>query len=86
MMFVPFCPAQLLQSRQLICQLGRLVDQDRQVLGANPILFSPVFKRDQGHIIGTTFAVNAIRLLFTHFYSVFLFLDPIRLCRRGAPV
>lgn len=46
-------------SRQLPCQLGWFMDQDGQVLRADPGLAAPVFQAQQGDFIRIVLAVQA---------------------------
>jgi hypothetical protein len=65
---------QVLSSWQLARQSGRLVDQDRQVLGADVKRLVAVNDPDQGDFSAGPFAVQAVRLVFWHSFP-FVFLD-----------
>jgi hypothetical protein len=46
-----FGGADVLQAWQLVSQLGGLVDQDGQVLRANPASIASILDLDQGHVV-----------------------------------
>jgi len=50
---------QVLEPGQVRRKLGRLVDQDGEVLRADPVLLAPVLKLDQGDLVVGALAVQA---------------------------
>ena len=48
-------------ARQLVCQLLRLVDQDREMLRADPALFPLVIELNEGRVVTRLVAIQAGR-------------------------
>ena len=51
---------------QLIGQLNRFMDQNRQVLGANPILFSLILEKQQWDVLITLTTIDTGVGMFSH--------------------
>jgi hypothetical protein len=63
---VTFGSAQVSRSRQLICKLGGFMNQDWQMLGADPQVFASIVYCNQGDFVGVAFAIKAVRLVGGH--------------------
>jgi hypothetical protein len=58
--------SQILCARQLIGQLRRFVDQDREMLWTDKELFTLILDRDQGDLVTSLLAVQTDGLGFSH--------------------
>jgi hypothetical protein len=59
-------------TRQIRRQLSRLVDQDRQVLRADPMLLGAELEQDERDFVAGALAIQADWRLFGHMASEFI--------------
>ena len=62
---------ELVHIRKFIHQLKGSVDQDRKVLGADPVFAALIKKDHQGNVFVTPIAMNtSISLIFCHYFHL----------------
>ena len=65
-----FLICQVLRSRQFVCQLIGFVDQDRQMLGTNPVCGAFKFELHQWNTVARLFTNQALGDSRIHFFTL----------------